>query len=175
VVDENGNPLVVYHGTPIRVSKWNTFNETRGGFNTGARDAKAGVFFTPDERFARYFMTHREVNPYSGEVTYRSWMPHMFSTYLNVQNLLDLRRMTIEDAEAFLSLLPDWYQRDYDAYEIVRMSRTKNGSKELQEIAARRISFIKSAGYDGIVNFVPDDTKRKNGEYMVFFRKNDIS
>jgi CobQ-like glutamine amidotransferase family enzyme len=129
VVDENGNPLVVYHGTPIRVSKWNTFNETRGGFNTDARDAKAGVFFTPDERFARYFMTHREVNPYSGEVTYRSWMPHMFSTYLNVQNLLDLRRMTIEDAEAFLSLLPDWYQRDYDAYEIVRMSRTKNGSK----------------------------------------------
>lgn len=49
VVDENGEPLVVYHGTP---TPFGEFDEARLGGNTGAPSASQGFFFTDSPELA---------------------------------------------------------------------------------------------------------------------------
>jgi hypothetical protein len=55
VVDENGEPLVVYHGTSKLV---NAFDKSLGGTYTGALSAKEGFFFTDSVRLQ--ILTERE-------------------------------------------------------------------------------------------------------------------
>lgn len=62
VVDENGKPLVVYHGTIGNVDQ---FDQNRLGENTGAESAGMGFFFTDDARtagsYAEYAATDARV------------------------------------------------------------------------------------------------------------------
>ena len=52
VVDKNGDPLVVYHGTAYDFSE---FSPERLGSNTGAASARAGFFFTARPKTAEYY------------------------------------------------------------------------------------------------------------------------
>ena len=62
VVDAEGKPLVVYHGTTANITQ---FDESRRGENTGAESAKQGFFFTDDVRtagsYAHYAATDARV------------------------------------------------------------------------------------------------------------------
>lgn len=62
VVDAEGKPLVVYHGTTADITQ---FDAARRGENTGAESAKKGFFFTPDpvtaESYAHYAATDAKV------------------------------------------------------------------------------------------------------------------
>ena len=51
VVDENGNPLVVYHGTN---NEFNVFEEKFSSSNTGAKNGTIGFYFTPVRSYAEY-------------------------------------------------------------------------------------------------------------------------
>lgn len=56
VVDENGEPLVVYHGTNQTFSK---FSKKRGGAATGPRaGARHGIFFTDNKEEAENYAKH---------------------------------------------------------------------------------------------------------------------
>ena len=178
VVDENGNPLVMYHGTPnayffgnayTGAKPFTVFNEKERGKNTMAQDAKIGFFFTPDERFASYFRTRREYDPIT-RITKESGYStsNLYAVFLNMRNPLDLRNLSNEDSEIVHSMLPKYAQQDFDVDDVKRMSRTKNGSKELQIYLARNIDAVKANGYDGVINYVEDDAKRKNVEYEAF-------
>lgn len=52
VVDEDGEPLVVYHGT---TSEFSEFDPSKRGSNTGSANAYNGFFFIADESLARDF------------------------------------------------------------------------------------------------------------------------
>lgn len=52
VVDENGEPLVVYHGTSEKGLKGDAFDKALLGSVTKSRSARAGFFFVPDEGIA---------------------------------------------------------------------------------------------------------------------------
>jgi len=60
VVDENGEPLVVYHGTP---NEFNTFNIQKAGENTAAIMSHMGFFFTPHEEYAKQISHGGKVMP----------------------------------------------------------------------------------------------------------------
>ena len=49
VVDENGEPLIVYHGTS---ANFDTFDNSKLGFSTDAKSAKQGIFFTSAKNVA---------------------------------------------------------------------------------------------------------------------------
>lgn len=55
VVDENGAPKVVYHGTDADVS---AFDNNKLGFATGAKSAESGHFFTNDPETAASYAHH---------------------------------------------------------------------------------------------------------------------
>lgn len=53
VVDENGEPLVVYHGSN---NIFDTFDKTKQGIHTGANSSKLGFFFASNENAAAYYV-----------------------------------------------------------------------------------------------------------------------
>lgn len=75
VVDENGAPLVVYHGTKSDFTAFETGRPTKNyGFGS-YETRREGIFFTPDRDFAEEF---------AGK---EGWV---IDAYLSVQKLLDL-------------------------------------------------------------------------------------
>lgn len=59
VVDENGKPLVVYHGTD---KNFTVFDKKLSGETTGAKSASKGIFFTSDKRTAESYATYAAEN-----------------------------------------------------------------------------------------------------------------
>jgi predicted nucleotidyltransferase len=72
IVDENGEPKVVYHGSPYRFFR---FDKARLGQSTGADSAKEGFFFTDNkdlaELFSRYSLEKLPVSDVEQLVKYR--------------------------------------------------------------------------------------------------------
>lgn len=78
VVDENGEPLAVYHGTSKR---W-----YGGKFNTFDTDNHP-VWFTPDRSYAEEYSTAE------GRKQHRLDRPQVYSTFLNMRNVKDVGRI----------------------------------------------------------------------------------
>lgn len=80
VVDENGNPRVVYHGSN---AQFTVFDTAKIGSTTGTADGR-GFYFTTDKDYARGFVTP------SGK---------LFGVFLNIENPLSYDRKTITRAQ----------------------------------------------------------------------------
>lgn len=80
VVDENGNPKVVYHGTP---NIFTVFDTGKIGSSTGTADGR-GFYFTTDKDYAQGFATPE------GKI---------FGVFLNIENPLSYDRKTITKAQ----------------------------------------------------------------------------
>lgn len=80
VVDENGEPRVVFHGAP---SIFNTFDTYRIGSNTGTADGR-GFYFTTDKDYAKGF----------GSADGR-----VIEAFLNIRNPLDYSKKTISKSK----------------------------------------------------------------------------
>jgi len=61
VVDADGNPLVVYHGTDQDIE---AFDQEKLGFNTNAQSAKKGFFFTTNARAAAVYPVYDQMALY---------------------------------------------------------------------------------------------------------------
>jgi len=81
VVDENGEPLMVYHGSK---KKFDTFDKQLKAQNTGSSLAKQGFFFTPNKKLAYKY----------GEINY--------PVFLNIQNIKILDEVNYPDDEGFI-------------------------------------------------------------------------
>lgn len=80
VVDEDGNPKVVYHGSN---AQFTVFDTAKIGSTTGTADGR-GFYFTTDEDYARGYVTP------SGK---------LFGVFLNIDNHLSYDRKTITKAQ----------------------------------------------------------------------------
>lgn len=80
VVDKNGSPKLVFHGTP---DPFEAFSLSKSGSVTGADDAKEGFFFTDRKRTAKNYMRGKNPNI---ETARMKGNPTLFSTYLSLKN-----------------------------------------------------------------------------------------
>lgn len=101
IVDENGEPKVVYHGAN---SKFNEFKTEMLGSNTEASSAKEGFFFTDKKDMADWFRQNSQMRSASG-----------YDTFVEqaVQQLRD---------EAVPEKIEDWLYVNVDEYEDENMS-----------------------------------------------------
>lgn len=86
-VDVNGEPLVVYHGTPHPgFSIFNTLGRFRGKNSTGRN---TGVYTTPDRNLA-YIYTSKEDYNNKNDYTFSDWdgVGQVYPLYLNIKNPL---------------------------------------------------------------------------------------
>lgn len=135
VVDENGEPMVVWHG---RSAEFNTFEKKEGvRFIMGLEDkVKAeGFFFSPNKGLAEEFA--------SNSFRHRGGKANVIPCFLNIRKPMDL---TKEDYDRIYEDVTGW---DY----IVGMDTQDNlwGIMDEEGMADK----IKGKGYDGVI-FVED-------------------
>lgn len=154
VVDENGRPLVVYHGTD---AEFDTFEKgvIKHGANTGE-----GFYFTPDKQAASKY----------GE--------KVIPVYLRVENLIDTRKKVDEEfAEKIRTIiqivgLPEEKQKD--VLKTLSAVLTENNVQSLVLESARKILKAKFAKADrfivdiAVMKFFDGYYNPNNNEYVVF-------
>jgi hypothetical protein len=153
VVDTNGNPLVVYHGT-------------RGNFNE-FKGTREGIFFSKDPLVASKFAANSML--YTGDEALTE-NANVMPVYLRMEKPFDASNRA--NVAKVVSQLED--KRDVAAF--------KEGASKLDwQILERYADFIEQAGFDGyfvnefgednIVVFDPKQVKSatgNNGEYSPF-------
>jgi hypothetical protein len=136
VVDNQGNPLVVYHGT---TADFDTFDATRGGGTTGAPDARKGFFFSSDPEIAASYA-------------------EMFDTYVNQFGDNRFSKMYADFNEALLSLIGAPSQRMHGAQVMPVYISIQNPftldmrAREYNpQVFSDTIDAAKNAGHDGVI------------------------
>lgn len=146
---------------------WFEFGHRHKGKSTGATDTDAGFFFTDDESFATYFSAQREQDPFTGKITEKTGRsPSVMAVYLSILNPLDLRQISIEDANKLIAkgILP----KGTTAKELRDSTRATGGSKDLQKYLSTKVEDLTSLGYDGIINYVSWAKQGRRTEYIAF-------
>jgi len=111
VVDENGEPLVVYHGTSAE-DKFTVFNISKQYSGEGASQSGSGMYFTTDEKSGHNYSIMKE-NEHS----------RVYSVFLNIKNPLEIdfndgeltgmkHNFTRKEIKDIIMELPDIKDRD---------------------------------------------------------------
>lgn len=162
VVDENGEPLVVYHGTP---NKFESFSKDAKGtvsFGFGSAAVKrSGFFFSKDKEFSKGF-----ADPYkkTGEV---------LSVYLKADRVFDVDDDTqFEDIKTYAI-------KNGASREGVEWLDGKRYDEDFWEVfdddnGAEVSSWIKGAGFEGVKFKEPDADTGEISETFVVFEPNQI-
>lgn len=141
VVDENGQPLVVYHGTQ---SEFDAFKPEREGVTTfigiPVKVRRSGIFFAEDKAFAQSFAD-------AGQGQDNKKGARIIAAYLSIKNPLNLgtNAATWRDQQKLISVGVDkkWVE------DHLGDPRTTWESFEGDD-AAWFVSKLKEAGYDGV-------------------------
>ena len=153
VVDEQGNPLVVYHGGADIVGEEEYGRKAGPGFFKPSSRAAlgAGIYFTPSEERARMYM-QEYVAPEE------DMGAAITPVYLSMQNPLVLkpgRKHPVIEAFQILGMSQDSAERKVETAE-----------EEYGYIGTELQRMAKKQGYDGIVQY--DVSGESISEYVVF-------
>ena len=148
------NPEVIPEDILAQLAQYIPFSTfERGHHYRPDQDARIGFYFTPNERFARHFMSVVEYDPMldTKREVYVGY-PHLYAVYLRIEHPLDLTLATKSNAE-FLKATGHLNVETAD--EVRSYLRSAGGSKMLQQSFARLgVEKLKSLGFDGIINKV---------------------
>ena len=144
VVDENGNPLVVYHGSPIK--DITTFDKERAGEHTGAYGDNA-IYTTDSENVADVF-SHEMFQGSTSFTTKLGNKGKVYPLFLGMKNPFDLRQ--VENSETMQDILKSMPDIGNGAFFDSIMRGIKAGN---HQYAKRFLNFdkLKELGYDGII------------------------
>jgi|GEM_PF-4079145 len=153
VIDGQGRPLVVYHGSPVKGIQ--TFDLNKSGQNV--QGERGAVFFTDNEKLADDFSYERlstnvpfkDIKGKKGQV---------YPVYLRMMNPFDLRNMTPEMAEILSKEdgLLSWEQ-------VIEWSKVKN-RQLIKAGLPKPLSKLAAYGYDGVIAGLNEG----GSEYAVF-------
>lgn len=171
----NQNPFDVLKDNRDRLSNlqierldqeiFSEFDFKKKGKSTEASDAQAGIFFTDDLSFAGRFTYNIEYDSILGHKKEISGTnPFIFRTYLSMQNPLDLRHLSMADAEKIINA---GIIQGVTPNELHQGTRSAEGSKAWQKMLAYKTEALKQLGYDGIINKIKYD-HRVRVEYIPF-------
>ena len=163
VVDENGEPLVVYHGTS---SKFDTFNLSEDGY------FGKGIYFTPNyESAGSYAKIDAEMK--------NNHDVYVVGAYLSLKNPLQVRNFEWKNTtfETFFDENDEWIdttkillEREYDGI-IIYASGIEKSVNTIIEIIAFSPNQIKSVNNDGTWDI--DDDSILSDSFS--FRNNELT
>ena len=145
VVDENGEPLMVFHGSPV--SEITQFD--RQGANGGERSL---IYASDSEQTANDFSYEQLTG--SSNLTFRPGRKgQVYPLYMNIQNPLDFRSLTTRDYENIRSAI-EAYSVEKDAQQQAldqMMTRESVGHQYAKFVASDLLNHLSEYGYDGLV------------------------
>lgn len=162
VINENGEPLVVYHGSPAKNIREFKISKRKNIDNRG-------VFFTQTKKFAKlYGRNIYEVflnikNPLSVDYKKLGW------TQLNIKTVSNVTGLTIEELESTIKPIEDWSLMDY----IINIIKTPNISNDKKTYSVNQLmQIVTKHGYDGLMAYNTLDAA-KNPLYGIFSQITD--
>lgn len=151
VVDADGKPLVLYHGTKGDFTK---FGKTRTGVGStmfGTYEVERhGIFVTPSAELANDFATQGERNKQTGA--------NVMPLYASIQNPLD---MTQGYTDSIFNAVEKWGDaKDLNGYRIARNLGDNWGDwmlfdEDTGQDPGFLINMLKELGYDGVKFYEP--------------------
>lgn len=159
VLDDSGNPLLVYHGTTAVFSE---FSLEKKGSNTGWSNTVHGFFFIADQKLAEDFARD---NNAGGDVVIKK-------AYLSMQKPMDIRIGSIfknkEQAPDLVEYIT-WGEEILESAEALDWLDDNIGLGELSDMrdtfeTQEFNDFLTSKGYDGIIS----NFGNNKAEYVVF-------
>ncbi len=133
VVDENGEPKVMYHGTNVEFYEFKPMQGIRGGF-AGNRGVKASAFFFTDNLDFATKAGSIRVENFKGK-------RKILSVFINSKDILNLSEYTYKSEEDFKSIT-GYYPHDYFGY----VDNLDQWWRIIDE--PELVDKIKAAGYD---------------------------
>ena len=123
VVDENGEPMVVYHGTN---EEFNVFGESASRFGARGKIFGDGYYFSSSKEVAEEYANRYQAAIINGEripVTIRRVMP----VFLNIVDMIDIKSLADWKAEFQMQRVRIWNEKSKTADGLVVRS-IKDGS-----------------------------------------------
>jgi hypothetical protein len=149
VVDENGNPLVVYHGTPY------------GEFNT-FMDGDRGMWFATNKNYSEIFKD-KDLNRYQEELSEGMTLDDIgftqeefdqmkndrkiFKTYLSIQNPFDMSSIDMSK-----EITPSRFEKE-TGLKLATYNEPELAFSIFEENYKEIVQQLKDRGYDGIKGF----------------------
>jgi hypothetical protein len=174
VRDQDGNLLIVYHGTPSQ-ERFNVFDRSKAGSNVGADFD--GIYFTDSKDFGERF-AHQQI-PTGDSILSGVKLGergNLYEGYLNITNPLNLNSLTDEQIEELYSYRDESKDPGQTKESFIRKLNIMNNGVNAQGIKFELdMNKVKEAGYDGIIANLGEHeqvngkwiTKDEN-EYIVF-------
>jgi len=139
VVDENGEPLVVYHGTNAKFYEFENKTGIRGNQFTGSREVKSDTFFfTDDLEYANKASNIRKEN-FGGST-------NIVSSFLNIRQPLDFSTFDYQTEEKFNEITGE-YPSQYFGYNDNLDQWWRLFDKDEDDVT----SIVKEKGYSGVI------------------------
>jgi len=152
VVDANGEPLVVYHGSEADITEFRSGAALGTGINNG-------IYFAEDARLASVFARHRGA---------------VYPVYLSIKNPLDLTtRFPTEGLRGFVGAIARRLSSRFDA-QVARDEALKRPLGAGALVSDSDLKALRAAGYDGIktdgawIAFDPGQVKSATGNRGTF-------
>ena len=127
VVDENGEPLVCYHGTDV---KFNQFDKSNIGFGSGEENEKNGFYFTSNYSIAKGY-----ADDYTNKGEYRESI--VLACFLSIKNALILETIRGGVVETVV--------KNYDKYDGIIIEKVRDFGGISDQIIAFEPEQIKLA------------------------------
>lgn len=147
VVDKNGNPLVLYHGSTK--SDFTQFDTTKSGYHFGA-----GSYFTPDPDRASYYAKAKAI---------KNWDTDEYE-YTNVPDGSNIRKVFVSIKNPFKTntdagvtdLAADLYKKDFPLYRKLATEIAKEyGFTGPDAVGTNEVGnrYLRLKGYDGVIKY----------------------
>jgi len=139
VVDENGEPLVVYHGTNAKFYEFQNKTGIRGNQFTGSREVKSDTFFFTDNlEYANKASNIRKEN-FGGST-------NIVSSFLNIRQTLDFSTFDYQTEEKFNEITGE-YPSQYFGYNDNLDQWWRLFDKDEDDVT----TIVKEKGYNGVI------------------------
>lgn len=166
IVDEQGKPLVVYHGSPIR-----GIEEFRP---TGATNNGEGLIYATDEKtVADWFAKEHTEGSSAFRVRFTGNVGEVYPMYMDMKHPLDFRNLTDEEKDLIKSqYAKDWHRTKEQAEETFNIVYEAGNHQYLKDMAGDIVRNLPAYGYDGLIaNMLTNDQAEQDGtnytEYAV--------
>lgn len=168
VVDENGEPKVMYHGTP-----WGEFEEFKQfSPNTGDRTMPGQLYFGSNKQMVRRYTR--------GEFNRGIQSPHIFEVFLNIRNpfYTTAQGVTLEEAIGYVDKIKDLLSvTEYNAI-ISKVNNSYNLDSSRLTLAKVYVDiarvFKENNDVEGFNNITKAIIKRGMGDGMFFLTREEI-
>lgn len=147
-VDENGEPMVLYHGSPVKGIE---IFDTEGNYNVNGGE-KGLIYASDDADIGEYFSREYTEGSSAFRVRPTGNVGEVYPVYMSIQHPLDFRNLTEEDKDIIVKTSAAEWGFSEEEQRRKLDEAIKYGNDQLVKFYAMEVlQDLKKYGYDGLI------------------------